>query len=83
MLTEQDMDKLVGLVATKNDVKELRSDLGDLKELVQGLIVSSDKLAKIIGELGMEYAAITMQISRHEIWIKQIAEKMGLELSKE
>jgi len=64
----------------KNDVQEIKSDMADLKELVQGLIISTDSIAKAIGNLSIEYSAISTQLSRHELWIKQIAEKVGLKL---
>ena len=63
----------------KNDVAEVKSEVAYLK----GLIVSSDSIAKSIGNLSVEYAAITSQLSRHELWIKQIAEKVGLNLITE
>jgi soluble cytochrome b562 len=64
----------------KRDSKELKSEMADLRELVQGLIVSTDGIAKAIGNLSIEYSAISTQLSRHELWIKQIAEKVGLKL---
>ena len=67
----------------KNDVKEIKSEMEDLKELIQGLIISSDSLVKSMGELKLEYAAISTQLSRHERWIKEIAEKVGLKLAME
>ena len=83
MLNDQDINKLTSVLASKKDVEEIKSDLGDLKELVQGLIVASDSIAKSIGELTLEYAAISTQLSRHDRWIKQIAEKVGLKLATE
>jgi len=83
MLNDQDINRLTSVLASKKDVEEIRSDLGDLKELVQGLIVSSDSIAKSISDLRLEYAAISTQLSRHERWIKQIAEKVGLNLAME
>lgn len=101
MLNDQDILKLKSVFATKDDFKEMKSDIfelkgdvgfirnniqemksdmADLKELVQGLIISSDSIAKSIGDLTLEYAAIKHQINRHEEWIKQIAEKVGLKL---
>ena len=80
MLTDQDIQKISSVLATKNDVVEIRSDLKDLKELVQGLIIASDSLFKSISELSMEYVAISSQLSRHDLWIKQIAEKVGIKL---
>jgi len=59
MLNDEDINKLTSVLASKKDVEEIRGDLGDLKELVQGLIVSSDLITKSIGELKLEYAAIS------------------------
>ena len=39
-----------------------------------------DSIAKSISDLRLEYAAISTQLSRHERWIKEIAEKVGLKL---
>ncbi len=83
MLNDQDIDRLTSVLASKKDVEEIRGDLGDLKELVQGLIISNDSIAKSIGDLTLEYVAIKHQINRHEEWIKQIAEKVGLKLITE
>lgn len=81
MLNDQDINKLTSVLASKKDVEEIKSDLRDLKELVQGIIISNDSIAKSIGDLTLEYAAIKHQINRHEEWIKQIAEKVGLKLA--
>ena len=80
MLNDEDINKLVSVLASKKDIEEIKSDFSDLKELVQGLIVSTDNMAKAVGNLGIEYSAISSQLSRHENWIKQIAEKVGLKL---
>ncbi len=83
MLNDQDINKLTSVLASKKDVEEIKGDLGNLKELVQGLIVSSDSIAKSISEFTIEYAAISSQLSRHDRWIRQIAEKVGLHLASE
>ena len=83
MLDDKDINKLTSVLASKKDVEEIKSDLSDLKELVQGLIVASDSIAKSIADLTLEYAAISIQLSRHDRWIKQIAEKVGLKLASE
>jgi hypothetical protein len=80
MLNDQDINKLTSVLASKKDVKEIRDDMDSLKELVQGLIVSSDNLATGISNMTTEYAAISTQLSRHELWIKEIAKKVGLNL---
>jgi hypothetical protein len=83
MLNDQDVEKLTSVLASKKDVEDIKNDLSDLKELVQGLMVSNDSIAKSIGDLTLEYAAISTQLSRHDKWIKQIAEKVGLNLTME
>ncbi len=83
MLDDKDINKLTSVLASKKDVEEIKSDLVDLKELVQGLIVSSDGIVKSIKDLSLEYAAISTQLSRHDRWIKQIAEKVGVSLVTE
>ena len=65
----------------KSDLTEVKSDMADLKELIQGLIIPTDSISKAIGNLSIEYSAISNQLSRHELWIKQIAEKVGLKLA--
>ncbi len=83
MLNDEDIKKLTSVLASKKDIEEVKDEMADLKELVQGLIVSTDGVAKAIGNLSLEYAAISTQLSRHELWIKQIAEKVGLKLITE
>jgi hypothetical protein len=83
MLNDEDINKLTAVLASKKDVEDIKSDLVDLKELVQGLMISNDSIAKSIGDLTLEYAAISTQLSRHDRWIKQIAEKIGINLQVE
>lgn len=82
-MTDEDIDKLTSVLASKSDLVNLRNEVADLKELIQGLITSSDRLANSISDLVIEYAAISTKLSRHELWIKQIAEKVGLKLTVE
>ncbi|OGG47457.1 hypothetical protein A2761_03240 [Candidatus Kaiserbacteria bacterium RIFCSPHIGHO2_01_FULL_51_33] len=79
-LTSEDIQKLTSLLATKQDVQLLREDVSALRESVQGLTTAVDGLAGAIENLRLEYAAISTQLSRHEKWIKQIAEKAGIKL---
>jgi predicted nuclease with TOPRIM domain len=87
LATKKDLDDMVTnslkIFATKQDVGEIKSDVVDLKELLQSLIVSVDKMAKSMEILGAEYKAVSVQLTRHEKWIKQISEKVGVQLSFE
>ena len=100
MLTDQDIQKLKKVVATKEDLKEVHAEISglrsntekgfeevhaeisDLKTLVQSLAVSVDGLAKSVDDLRIEYAAVLGKLDRHERWIKQIADKIGVHLDE-
>lgn len=41
MLTTEDIQKLTSLLATKVDVREIRNDVSDLRESLQGMIVAT------------------------------------------
>ena len=78
MLTDQDIDKLTSVLASKTDVTELKDDVESLRESLQGMIVATDGLTKVISDLHMEYVAIGHQVSRHESIIQKLVEKVGL-----
>ena len=80
MLTNEDINKIISVVATKEDIVDIKKDMSGLRESVQALIISVDGLTKSIDDLKIEYIAITNKIQRHEKWIQKIAEKIGVEL---
>ena len=80
MLTDQDIQKLSAVLATKEDIKDLREEGDALRENVQALTLAVDGLSKAINDLRTEYAAIANKSSRHDKWILQLAEKIGLKL---
>jgi len=80
MLTNEDIQKIISVVATKEDVESLKQDVNGLRESIQSLVISVDKLVKSVDDLKTEYIAVNNQISRHEKWLLQIAEKVGIKL---
>jgi len=80
MLTNEDITKIASIVATKEDVEDLKQDIAGLRESIQALTVSVDKLVKAISDLKTEYIAITNQVGRHEKWFHQVADKLGIKL---
>ena len=80
MLTDQDIQKMAQVFATKEDIKDLKEDVSGLRESLQSLITSVDKLAKVIEDLRQEYVAVTVKVDRHEKWIQKIADKLGIKL---
>jgi archaellum component FlaC len=80
MLTDEDIQKLAGVLATKDDICEIKEDLNGLRESVQSLTISVDRLVKAVSDLRTEYAAIINQVNRHEKWFQMIADKIGVKL---
>jgi len=82
MLTTEDIQKLSEVLATKEDIKDLKSDMNALRELVQALTLSVDKLVKAVETLNQEYTIIKNDIERHERWFKLVANKLGIDLER-
>jgi len=93
MLDNEDIKKLKEVLATKEDLAkiltleefdqfrvEIKQDMNMLRESIQALTVSVDKLAKAVGDMHQEYLAMTVKVDRHEKWIQQIAIKLGIKL---
>ncbi|MFH1894431.1 MAG: hypothetical protein ABH813_00795 [Patescibacteria group bacterium] len=80
LATKEDMGKLVTLEEFDRSESEVKQDISDLRESIQALTVSVDKLVKSVGDLKTEYAAVKIQMSRHEKWILQLADKLGIKL---
>ena len=59
MLTNEDIQKLTSVLATKDDIKELKQDIDGLRENIQILVVSVDGLVKAVTDLNTEYASVT------------------------
>ena len=86
-LTQQDLEAIqqivkAELVPIHSDVNELKEDITGLREMVQSLTISIDKLVKATESLQQEYSLITSELKLHELWIKQIAEKVGLQITR-
>lgn len=79
MLDDKDIQKLIEVfatreeVATKKDLEELRKDFSDLQSSV-------DSYAKKADTYFQEMAMLSHKVDRHEKWIKQLAEKLGVKL---
>lgn len=79
MLDEKDIQKLIEVfatreeVATKKDLEEIRQDFVRLETAV-------DSYAKKADDYFKEMVALSHKVDRHEKWIQQIAEKLGIKL---
>jgi hypothetical protein len=81
MLDEQDIKRLTEVLATKQDVQEIQVRLERLVETVAGLVTVVAGLVRRVEMPNEEYLVIKERDSRHERWIKEIAEKVGVTLT--
>ena len=80
MLTDADIARIIAVVATKEDIKGVNERLGSLEENLNRFVTASERFTGAFEDLKLEYAAVSTQLSRHEEWIKAIAEKSGVKL---
>lgn len=81
-LTDKDIDKLIVVFATKDDVRRIvREEIAPMQESMQRVLQALDRLATAIEKLNIEYAAMSEQLTRHERWIREIAKKAGVRLA--
>jgi hypothetical protein len=79
MLTDQDIQKFIEVfatrdeVATKKDLGELKNDFSNLQGAVESYISKADAYFQ-------EMVALSHKVDRHEKWIMQIADKLGVRL---
>ncbi len=72
--------KLVTLDEFDGFKKEINERFDGLEKRFDNLIDSVDNLTKAIKDYHQEQVALSAKVDRHEKWITQIAEKMGIEL---
>lgn len=80
MLTDADIARIIAVVATKDDIARVEERLGTLEENLNRFVNASEKFTGAFQDLKLEYGAVSTQLSRHEDWIKKIAEKAGVKL---
>lgn len=79
MLTNEDIQKLIEVfatreeVATKRDLEKIRKDFSDLQ-------TSVDAYAKKADAYFQEMVALTYKVDRLEKWVHQVAEKLNIKL---
>ena len=79
MLTNEDVQKLIEVfatrdeVATKADLEEIRKDFSDLQ-------VSIDAYAKKADTYFQEMVMLSHKVDRHEKWLHLVAKKLGIKL---
>jgi flagellar motor switch protein FliG len=74
MLDEKDIQKLIEVFATREEVA-IKTDLEDLRKDFARLETSVDAYAKKADAYFQEMIMLSHQVKRHEKWLHQIAEK--------
>ena len=79
MLEDKDIQKLIEVFSTKEDLKEAVSNLAT-KEDITNLQSSVDAYAKKADAYFQEMVMISHKVDRLEKWICEIAKKIGMKL---
>jgi archaellum component FlaC len=80
MLTPEDIIKLSEVLATKEDIKEIKAEISEIRNSLNDLITTVDNLAKAVKDLTTEYSIFAHKIELHEKWIQILARKLGINL---
>ncbi len=79
MLTNEDVKKLIDVFATREEVAT-KQDLEDLRKDFSNLQTAVDAYAHRADAYFQEMVALTHKVDRHEKWLQQIADKVGIKL---
>ena len=78
--TKTELANMFSVVATKDELSELKEEVSNLLESIQALTVSVDKLAKSFEVYHDKQISLGSKVDRLEKWIDQIAIKIGIKL---
>ena len=81
---DEKVDRMASMMATKQELNELKVDVRETKSMVEGIVTSLDNF--IIGpfkDMKEDYSAVSVQLDRHDGWIKTLAGKAGVKLAVE
>jgi len=79
MLEDKDIQKMIEVFATKEDLKSIITK-DEFREAISGLHTAIDAYAKKVDAFAQEMIMLAHKVDRHEKWLHQIAEKLGIKL---
>jgi len=79
MLEDKDVQKLIEVFVTREEFNEKILNLAN-KEDVNKILTAVDGYAKKVDAFAQEMIMLAHKVDRHEKWIQQIAEKLGVKL---
>ena len=77
MLTQEDIQKLIEVFATKEDFSSFRDEY---RNDFSALQTSVDTYAKKANDYYQEMVMMNQKLNRHEKWIQQLAAKLEIKL---
>ena len=82
MLSDKDIDKMMNVFATKDEVRSIvREEMSGMQEVVQKTYEAVEHLVSDKETQKFENAARDAQLSRHDGWIKQISKETDIRLA--
>jgi len=79
MLDDKDIQKLIDVFATKEDLNKAVENL-TTKDDFNKMMTALDNYANKADAYFQEMVALAHKVDRHEKWILQLAEKLGIKL---
>ena len=79
MLEEKDIQKMIAVFVTKKDLESFVTK-NEFREAISGLHSAIDTYAKKVDAYAQEMIMIAHKVDRHEKWLHQIADKLGVKL---
>lgn len=87
MLTNQDIQKLSKILATKDDIgtihvriDRIESRIDRIEIQINHLDINVDSLAKKMDNMEIEHKIIIHYIEQFKVWFEEIANKLGIKL---
>jgi len=81
MIEDKDIQKMVEVFATREEIDQR---FGDFREEMKGefskLYSAIDAYAKKVDDYAQEMIMLAHKVDRHEKWLHQLAEKLGVKL---
>ena len=72
MVTHEDLN---------SELRKLEEHIGQkIEKKFNDVMTSIDRLAKVVSDLTTEYAAVKLQHTRYDRWLKQLADHAGIKL---
>ncbi len=79
MLTDEDIQKLIEVFATRDEMATMVSNLATKEEFLN-LQTAVDAYAKKADGYFQEMVMLSGKVDRHEKWLRQVADKLGIKL---